>query len=195
MLISEKQHEANRQNAQHSTGPKTPEGKEAVRHNALTYGLRTRSMFLKDENVNAYTDLWDAFEAEYQPQTRTEWTYLESMVASQWLLVRNAASEQEVYARTSSLGDTQVKLLGWVYKQRAHLERSFRNAVADMKQAQKERRARETAPAREALSGIGPGIVPNPAACVCDVGERRRSSGILRPHRYRFPLALCPPGL
>ena len=47
MLISDKQHEANRQNAQHSTGPKTPEGKEAVRHNALTYGLRTRSMFLK----------------------------------------------------------------------------------------------------------------------------------------------------
>ena len=52
-------------------------------------------------------DLWDAFEAEYQPQTRTEWTYLESMVASQWLLVRNAASEQEVYARTNSLGDTK----------------------------------------------------------------------------------------
>jgi hypothetical protein len=39
MLISEKQHEGNQQNARHSTGPKTPEGKQAVRFNALTWGL------------------------------------------------------------------------------------------------------------------------------------------------------------
>ena len=43
MIISDKQREANRQNAQHSTGPKTTEGKAAIRFNALTYGLRTRS--------------------------------------------------------------------------------------------------------------------------------------------------------
>jgi len=46
MLISEKQHQANRQNAQHSTGPTTPEGKTAVRLNALTYGLRARWLIL-----------------------------------------------------------------------------------------------------------------------------------------------------
>ena len=46
MIISEKQHQANRQNAQHSTGPNTPEGKAAVRLNALTYGLRTRGLIL-----------------------------------------------------------------------------------------------------------------------------------------------------
>jgi hypothetical protein len=39
MLISDKQHEANCQNAQQSSGPKTPEGKAAVRLNALTHGL------------------------------------------------------------------------------------------------------------------------------------------------------------
>ena len=42
MIISEKQQQANQQNAQKSTGPTTPEGKNAVRFNALTYGLRTR---------------------------------------------------------------------------------------------------------------------------------------------------------
>jgi hypothetical protein len=31
MLISNKQQEANRKNAQHSTGPTTPAGKEAIR--------------------------------------------------------------------------------------------------------------------------------------------------------------------
>ena len=51
MIISAKQQEANRQNAQHSTGPKTPEGKAAIRFNALTYGLRTRFSILPDENA------------------------------------------------------------------------------------------------------------------------------------------------
>jgi hypothetical protein len=50
MLISDKQKEANRQNAQHSTGPVTPEGKAAVRLNALTYGLRARSLLIPGED-------------------------------------------------------------------------------------------------------------------------------------------------
>ena len=38
-MISEKQLDANRRNAQLSTGPQTPEGRAAVRNNALTHGL------------------------------------------------------------------------------------------------------------------------------------------------------------
>jgi len=36
MLISEKQHQANRRNAQRSTGPTTPEGIRAAALNAVT---------------------------------------------------------------------------------------------------------------------------------------------------------------
>jgi len=70
MLISSKQHQANRSNAQHSTGPTTPEGKAAIRFNALTYGLRTRATVIPDENAEEYSHLWDELEAEWQPQTR-----------------------------------------------------------------------------------------------------------------------------
>ena len=38
-MTSEKKAEANRRNALKSTGPKTPEGKDAVRLNALKHGL------------------------------------------------------------------------------------------------------------------------------------------------------------
>ena len=163
MLISAKQHEANRQNAQHSTGPKTPEGKEAVRDNALTYGLRTRHMILPNENLHHYLALFDAFEAEYRPCTRTEWCYLETIITSQWLLVRLAASERQICEETGLLGKQQYRLLDSVYKRRAQLERAFRNAVADLKQTQKERRA-QPGPAAEPvpLSTPGPPNSPRP---------------------------------
>ena len=144
MVISEKQQQANRQNAQKSTGPKTPEGREAIRFNALTYGLRTRQTILERENAREYSELWDELDAEWQPQTRTDRIYLETMVTSQWLLKRIAESEQQIY--TIANVEHRFKMLAYVYKMRAQLERSFRTAVADMKQSQKERKAVQTQP-------------------------------------------------
>ena len=86
MLISDKQQEANRQNAQHSTGPKTPEGKAAVRFNALTWSLRARSLMITGDDPAEYQQLWDDLEAEWKPQTHTERYYMEQMCTSQWLL-------------------------------------------------------------------------------------------------------------
>ena len=54
MLVSDKQHEANIRNAQHSTGPKTEEGKAAVRMNALTWGLRAKSFLITGEDPAEY---------------------------------------------------------------------------------------------------------------------------------------------
>ena len=93
MLISDKQHQANLENAQKSTGPTTPEGREAIRFNALTYGLRTRQTILERENAAEYSELGDERDADWQPQTRTERCYLETMVTSQWLLRRIAESD------------------------------------------------------------------------------------------------------
>ena len=149
MIVSAKQQEANRKNAQHSTGPTTPEGKAAIRFNALTYGLRTRATVIPDENAADYSQLWDELEADWQPQTRTERCYLETMVTSQWLLRRVAESEQKIYLRIA-FGEQQFKMLAYVAKQRAQLERSFRTAIADMKQSQKERHEGDARDARQA---------------------------------------------
>ncbi len=135
MIISQKQQEANRRNAQHSTGPATPAGKEAIRFNALTYGLRTR----------------------------TERLYLETMVTSQWLLKRVAESEQKIYLFIA-FGEERFKMLGYVAKQRAQLERSFRTAIADMKQSQNERQARpQPQPIQTPAAKSAPASVAKPA--------------------------------
>jgi len=160
MVISQKQQEANRQNAQKSCGPKTPEGKEAIRFNALTYGLRTRETILPDENSIIYSELWDELEADWQPQDRTERCYLETMVTSQWLLRRIAESEQRIYMNIG-FGEELFRMLGYVAKQRAQLERSFRTAIADMKQSQKDRKAQHPQqPAQTAKPASAPASKP-----------------------------------
>ena len=162
MLISEKQHQANRKNAQHSTGPATPAGKEAIRFNALTYGLRTRASILPDENAADYSQLWDELDADWQPQTRTERCYLETMVTSQWLLRRVAESEQRIYL-SIAFGEERFKMLGYVAKHRAQLERSFRTAIADMQQSQKERQALQPRPQTAQPAKPAPPPVSKPA--------------------------------
>ena len=48
-MTSSAQAEANRRNAQNSTGPKTQEGKAASRLNALKHGLTAKQLVLFDE--------------------------------------------------------------------------------------------------------------------------------------------------
>ena len=158
MVISDKQQEANLKNAQQSSGPKTPEGKAAIRFNALTYGLRTRATILERENAADYSQLWDELEADWQPQNRTERCYLETMVTSQWLLKRVAESESRVY-ESIAFGEQRFKMLAYAAKQRTQLERSFRTAIADMKQSQRERsqqQARQPQPAQTAQPASAP---------------------------------------
>ena len=60
MTTSDKQIEANRRNAQKSTGPITPEGKEAVRLNALKHGLLARETVIM---TGEHRESEDEFEA------------------------------------------------------------------------------------------------------------------------------------
>ena len=50
-MTSEKKIEANRQNERKSTGPKSPEGKAAVRLNALKHGLLSQQVLLPGEDA------------------------------------------------------------------------------------------------------------------------------------------------
>src|SRR6266487_1973580 len=91
-----KQIEANRRNALQSTGPKTPEGKAAVRLNALRHGLRARTVVLPGEQPEEFQQLCDDLEVGWRPKSRTEQFYVEQMAASQWKLNRMEMAERSV---------------------------------------------------------------------------------------------------
>ena len=58
-MTSERKIEANRRNAQRSTGPKTEEGKDKVRLNALKHGLCAETIVLPHEDADAYQQRLD----------------------------------------------------------------------------------------------------------------------------------------
>ena len=58
-MTSERQKAANRANALQSTGPKTREGKAAVRLNAIRHGLLARDAVLPGEDADAFEQLWN----------------------------------------------------------------------------------------------------------------------------------------
>ncbi len=59
---------ANRRNAQHSTGPRTGEGKAAVRLNSLTHGLRAQEVLLPDEDPAVFEELRESFQQQFNPE-------------------------------------------------------------------------------------------------------------------------------
>ena len=164
MIVSDKQQAANRRNAQQSTGPRTQEGKDAVRFNALTWGLYARNLLILSDDPKDYQLLWDALAAEWQPQTDTELHYLEQMCASRFLLTRTARSEAEIYDAHLQL-EKQLGLLDRVSVRRVRLERSFTAAMHELQQLQKVRRAQpQPQPQPQPAAEARPPVEAQPAA-------------------------------
>src|ERR1700745_1249593 len=134
-----KQIEANRRNALLSTGPKTPEGKAAVRLNALRNGLRAHTVVLPGEKSEAFQQLCEDLEAEWQPETRTEQLYVEQMAVSQWKLRRMEIGEASLLVQKFG-AKNQIPLLDRLWKAESRLERSFTRAQRELERLQKSRR-------------------------------------------------------
>jgi hypothetical protein len=87
-MATRKQVAANRRNAQRSTGPKTPEGKAAVRLNALKHGLCAEDAVVFGEDEEAFDDLRDSFLDHLQPVGPLEAALVRQIVTAQWRLAR-----------------------------------------------------------------------------------------------------------
>ncbi|MEW5994450.1 MAG: hypothetical protein AB1744_08635, partial [Candidatus Zixiibacteriota bacterium] len=95
--ITEKQLEANRRNAQLSTGPKTPEGKNKVKWNALKHGLLAKAVILPKsdmcENRAEFESLLRQLRKELKPVGILEEMLTEKIAVGYWRLRRAVKAE------------------------------------------------------------------------------------------------------
>src|SRR6266481_4116080 len=71
-MTSFRQFEANRRNAERSTGPKSEEGKRRSRRNALRHGLCAETVIEIVEDVEDYKEFESAIIANYEAETAVE---------------------------------------------------------------------------------------------------------------------------
>jgi hypothetical protein len=97
-MTSDKQARANRRNALKSTGPKTPESKAAVRHNATKHGLLSRDVLLPGEDEVALEELSERLCDELQPVGELESLLVDRITAAYWRLRRLGRVEAGIFA-------------------------------------------------------------------------------------------------
>jgi hypothetical protein len=97
-MASEKQDRANRQNAQKSTGPKTPQGKAAVRLNATKHGLLSKEALVPGEDEAAFLELAERLRSELRPEGELEALLVGRIVSAHWRLGRLGRVEAGVFA-------------------------------------------------------------------------------------------------
>ena len=101
-MSSFKQIQANRRNAQKSTGPKTDEGKEVSRLNALKHGLLAEMLLLPDESVEAFEQLREGLYDYLLPVGSLESELVERIASYLWRLRRCGRIEANLLFEKSS---------------------------------------------------------------------------------------------
>ena len=101
-MATQAQLDANRANAQKSTGPRTPEGRAAVRQNALKHGLTSMSPVAPGENPAEFLQFLDRWSQAYLPIGPAEEEVLRTAVVASWRLRRIPAIEAGYYEMEQS---------------------------------------------------------------------------------------------
>ena len=179
-MISERQLDANRRNAAKSNGPKTTEGRAAVRHNALKHGLTAAEIILPTvEDKLEFEQFQAAFEEECQPVGAIEQVLVEDMVTARWRMNRARKMEPGFFALRREVLKESIKedfatldpqaqlalivlddardrdTIGKMSRYEARFERSFYKALKELQRLQA---------LRPAVSDSGNGTVSQPQA-------------------------------
>ena len=140
---------ANAQNAQHSTGPRTQEGKDRVRHNATRHGFTSKTLIAKGESQEEHDALKTGFLRDYAPANDVERALVERVAENHWRLQRLYRAEAQfidamqnevcgnlgaMFADASTTARTSLFLR---YLNTA--ERAYNRSLADLKAAQADR--------------------------------------------------------
>jgi hypothetical protein len=83
-------------NAQHSTGPRSLEGKAVSYRNALKFGLYAQSEILPGEDPAEFEQLIHKYVAHYHPEGENEIRLIHDLVRAVWLERRYVRIEAEV---------------------------------------------------------------------------------------------------
>ena len=126
---------ANRQNAQQSTGPRTEEGKVRASLNAVKHGLNSKRFFVREDEQEEFAALRDALTVEFVPRTMYQWDLFQQVLHASWKMYRVDRCEAELLtAHVDPFGDESCsRQLEMMARHRARAERAYYRAVKELR--------------------------------------------------------------
>jgi hypothetical protein len=143
---------ANRRNSRHSTGPRTPAGKQRSSQNALRHGLTAACAVLPSEDRAAYDAHRRGFFDEYQPATSTETQLVIEVADTSWRLNRIPTLEAALLDRADSDIVDAYRALATLGLHYQRLSRQFQKAVDKLREIQSDRTERQRRDLKDAAA-------------------------------------------
>jgi hypothetical protein len=157
--ISAAKLEANRRNAQLSTGPKTEAGKSWSRRNALKHGIFATDMLVYGESFSDYKQLLEALLDDFAPVGAFEESRVQTIAICCWRqkrvlrceagLIRGAADVAGKMWPSDNLPRYQEDV-NRVLRYDIMLQRQLASALDQLERLQRTRKAKEEAAAKQA---------------------------------------------
>jgi hypothetical protein len=97
-MATENQINANRENAQHSTGPVTPEGKQKSSRNATKHGFTGQTLHLTEDELESYHRFVAKVSSEYLPCCDESRELLQHYINLRWSLNQILVQQTNVMA-------------------------------------------------------------------------------------------------
>lgn len=169
-MASRAQIEANRKNAQKSTGPTSERGKEKVAGNALQHGLRAEKLVSFDEAEDDFLAFHAAQQAVLAPADAVEEQLVERIVLCAWRLRRAYRVEAEMFnafrrtrpqfhdTELATVFDVATREMSVLARYEVMLDRALQRALMMLERRQAQRRGEAVLPPiAVAITGDAPG--------------------------------------
>ena len=139
---------ANAANAQHSTGPRTPEGRARSSQNARTHGLTARDLVIAPNECEEFEELLRDYQASVQPQDAIQQSVFELLVGAAWNLRRIRRMEVRACSDTTLRAEQLEKELDRLVRYKTCIERTFHRSLKELKALQTNAVIQATLPIR-----------------------------------------------
>ncbi len=135
---------ANRANAQHSTGPRTPDGKARTAQNAVRHGLTARRLIVRDDEHEEFATLQSDLLAELSPQGTVETLTFNELLHAAWNLRRFRRLEAECFSgNTDPVTDpARDAFLDRLARYQSRAQRAYYRALQELRTLQTNRALR-----------------------------------------------------
>jgi hypothetical protein len=139
---------ANQENATHSTGPITEEGKAASAQNHFKHGFCAHFRVLEYESTDSYQELITALQTEHQPATPTENILVDRMAQHHWLSQRAQFLQSSLFTE-GHFSKEEQKLFALYLRYQSGNDRAFSKCLTDLVKLRSEKRKQEIGFERE----------------------------------------------